>query len=396
MSSTTTTTATKVSSQVHADDNSGGGVLHLASSTTTTKSNDPDTRFSHLLPSFDESTKYPPLTDFEHVDPGHAALKLSNPLSFLNGAQVSDLTPEFGSEVLGGAVQLAHLDAAGRQQLALFVAQRGVVAFRDQQSFLDADPDWLVDDWTSFYGRPHIHPTSAHPKDRPYFHLVYRDDRPKPGSEEGTTSFNYEPDSRLTSAVWHSDVTYERQPPGLTVLYMLDSPSTGGDTAYASQVEAYNRLSPSFAAYLETLSAVHSGVAQADYSRRSGKRGGVVRREPVENVHPVVRVHPVTGEKALFVNRQFTTRIVGLKQPESDAILNLLYDHLEKGIDFQVRVRHQPGTVVVWDNRVTAHSAIVDYAGQGTRRWGARLTPQAEKPLSVDEWQTKQGEQRSA
>lgn len=380
---TTTTTTTQPSSL--------GGTLHLAgepaSSANKSQQVDPDVRYGHYLPTFDDATKYSPLTEFEHVDPGHAARKLSNPRSFLDGAQVSDLTPKFGSEVLGGGVQLAHLDAAGRQQLALFVAQRGVVAFRNQHAFLDADPDWLVDDWTSFFGRPHIHPTSAHPQGRPYFHLVYRDDRPKPSAEgeEGTTSFNYEPDSRLTSAVWHSDVTYERQPPGLTVLWMIDSPTTGGDTAYASQVEAYNRLSPSFAAYLETLSAVHSGVAQADYSRRSGKRGGVVRREPVENVHPIVRVHPVTGAKALFVNRQFTTRIVGLKQPESDAILNLLYDHIEKGIDFQVRVRHQPGTVVVWDNRVTAHSAIVDYAGQGTRRWGARLTPQAEKPKSVAE-----------
>jgi sulfonate dioxygenase len=90
-----------------------------------------------------------------------------------------------------------------------------------------------------------------------------------------------------------------------------------------SVVEAYNRLSPSFQAYLETLSVVHSGVEQAEYSRR-GNRGGVVKREPVENVHPLVRRHPVTGEKALFVNKQFSRRIVGLRTEESDAILNLL------------------------------------------------------------------------
>jgi sulfonate dioxygenase len=87
--------------------------------------------------------------------------------------------------------------------------------------------------------------------------------------------------------------------------------------------EAYNRLSPSFREYLETLSVVHSGVEQAEYSRR-GNRGGTVRREPVENVHPLVRRHPVTGQKALFVNKQFSRRIVGLKYEESEAILNLL------------------------------------------------------------------------
>lgn len=118
-------------------------------------------------------------------------------------------------------------------------------------------------------------------------------------------------------------VTYEKQPPGLTTLFLFDSPPAGGDTAYVSQVEAYNRLSPSFAAYLETLQVIHSGVEQANYSRL-GKRGGVVKREPVENAHPLVRTHPVTGQKALFVNKQFSRKIVGLKREESDAILNLL------------------------------------------------------------------------
>lgn len=94
-------------------------------------------------------------------------------------------------------------------------------------------------------------------------------------------------------------MTYELQPPGLTTLFLYDSPSTGGDTGYVDQRGAYNHLSPSFRAYLETLSAVHSGVAQAEHSRK-GLRGGVVKREPVENIHPVVRTHPVTGEKVRF------------------------------------------------------------------------------------------------
>lgn len=122
---------------------------------------------------------------------------------------------------------------------------------------------------------------------------------------------------------------------------------------------------------------MHSGVEQANFSR-SGKRGGIVRREPVENVHPLIRRHPVTGEEALYVNRQFTRRIVGLKREESGAlypcmsysydvlisppilenILKFLVDHIDKGGDVQARVKWAPNTVVLWDNRVTAHVCI--------------------------------------
>src|SRR5690606_13851582 len=104
-----------------------------------------------------------------------------------------------------------------------------------------------------------------------------------------------------------------------------------------------------------------------------------VRRAPVAHVHPIVRRHPVTGEKAIYVNPQFTRYIVGMKKEESDLLLNFLYDHLAKGADFQARVRWEKGTVVVWDNRVTAHSALVDWHG-GERRHLARITPQAERP----------------
>ncbi|KAK8853050.1 hypothetical protein IAR55_003751 [Kwoniella newhampshirensis] len=332
------------------------------------KDKDDEYPYAWALPTFDNKT-YPPLTEFKHKDPGLEALKHENPREFLEGAQVSSLTPKFGSDVSG--VQLHKLDPRGKQQLARFVAERGLVVFREQD-FQDQSPEWMLNEWGSFFGRLHIHPTSGHPADRPEFHLVYRD---------MSKSLNYEFTDRFSSSVWHSDVTYEEQPPGLTTLFLFDSPESGGDTAYVSQVEAYNRLSPSFRAYLETLSVVHSGVEQANFSR-AGNRGGTVRREPVENVHPLVRTHPVTGHKALFVNKQFSRRIVGLKVEESDAILNLLYDHLAKGVDFQTRVKWTPRAVVLWDNRITAHSAIVDFdSAQDGRRHGARITPQAERPF---------------
>lgn len=80
-----------------------------------------------------------------------------------------------------------------------------------------------------------------------------------------------------------------------------------------------------------------------------------MRREPVEHIHPVVRRHPVTGEEALYVNKQFTRRIVGLKKEESEAILKFIYDHMAGSVDLQARVHWSPNTVVLWDNRVTAH-----------------------------------------
>jgi sulfonate dioxygenase len=179
-------------------------------------------------------------------------------------------------------------------------------------------------------------------------------------------------------------VTYELNPPSTTFLFILDLPEvdgtpSGGDTLFLSQVQAYNRLSPEFQRFLEGLTAVHSGFEQAADARAAG---GHVRREPVANVHPVVRVHPVTGEKALFVNEQFTRYIVGFKKEESDAILRFLYDHIAKSADIQARVKWERGTVVVWDNRVAVHSALHDFDGS-QRRHAVRITPRGEQPIPV-------------
>ncbi|KAF8845377.1 TauD-domain-containing protein [Paxillus ammoniavirescens] len=334
-------------------------------------------KYAHLLPHFSRDT-YPPLEPFEHVDPGLRALKHPDPRAFLKAAtSVIELTPNLGTEIRG--IHLTALDSDARDQLALEatrnginrVARRGLMVFRDQSDFIDQTTEAYLE-WGQHFGRLHVHPTSGHPKDYPQIHLVYKDAK---------STFNFEIEDSITSTVWHSDVSYELQPPGLTTFFLLSQPTTGGDTLFTSQVSTLKKLSPSFVAFLRTLSAVHSGVEQANFSR-SGKRGGVVRREPVEHVHPIVRRHPVTGEEALYVNKQFTKRIVGLKREESaETILKFLYDHVDKSGDLQARVKWEPGTVVLWDNRVTAHSAIVDYGNSKQRRHGARITPQAERPI---------------
>jgi sulfonate dioxygenase len=109
------------------------------------------------------------------------------------------------------------------------------------------------------------------------------------------------------------DFSFELQPPGLTTFFLLSQPKTGGDTLYSSQVSNLRKLSPAFVAFLKTLKAVHTGIG----TLRASRGTGFERREPIETIHPVVRRHPVTGEEALYVNKQFTRRIVGLKREES-------------------------------------------------------------------------------
>lgn len=174
--------------------------------------------------------------------------------------------------------------------MALLVAQRKLVAFRDQD-FADLPLQEALD-FGGYFGRHHIHPTSGSPEGFPELHIVHR--YGATGSEFDSFLAN-----RNSSVSWHSDVSYEAQTPGTTFLYIFDTPEVGGDTLFASQVEAYNRLSEPLKERLHGLKAVHSGFEQAEFSK---SRDGVVRREPVKNEHPLVRTHPATGEKALFIN----------------------------------------------------------------------------------------------
>ena len=203
--------------------------------------------------------------------------------------KTEDLTPTIGTTLSG--IQLSSLSPAGKDQLALLAAQRKVLHFLDQD-FADL-PISKALEFGGYFGKHHIHPTSGSPEGYPEVHLVYR------GANESSGATMLE--SRTSTIAWHSDVSYEQQPPGTTILYILDMPMTGGDTIFVDQVEAYQRLSPEFRKRLHGLTAVHSGIEQVNASKA---RGSICRREPVASVHPIVRTHPATGEKALFVNPQ--------------------------------------------------------------------------------------------
>lgn len=322
--------------------------------------------FKDFLPTWDPKQKYGPLKFFKHLDPGARADKsLSNLFPKDSDHKLKKITPKLGTEVTG--VQLSDLDSNGRDELALYVAQRGVVVFREQD-FATKGPEFAVN-YGKHFGRLHIHPTSGAPKNHPELHITYR--RSDPGEFDRVFS------QKLNAIGWHSDVSYELQPPGTTFFSVLQGPESGGDTIFADVVEAYNRLSPEFKKRLEGLHVLHTSEDQASNSR---SQGGIERRKPVSNIHPLIRTHPATGDKFIYLNRPFSRRIVELKAEESDYLLNFLFTHIESAQDLQLRAQWEPRSVVVWDNRRVVHSAVIDWDTPISRH-AFRITPQAERPV---------------
>ncbi|KAI6119999.1 hypothetical protein EDD16DRAFT_1895277 [Pisolithus croceorrhizus] len=162
--------------------------------------------------------------------------------------------------------------------------------------------------------------------------------------------------------LWYSDLSYEKQPPSITSLKVITGPKCGEDTVWTSGYALYSSLSPGFQKYLEGPTALHSAVLQADGARAKGLP---VRREPVENVHPIVRVHPVTGWKSVYVGKGFIRCIIEVPKAESDAILQFLWRQLSENPDFQV----------------VTHTATFDFWPQ--TRHALRVTPYVEKPESA-------------
>lgn len=176
-------------------------------------------------------------------------------------------------------------------------------------------------------------------------------------------------DNKLSSVTWHTDGSSELQPPGLTLLFMLETPRNGGgDTLFTSTTEAYERLSPEFQKRLDGLQAEH--FLQYSPSRRT----------PPRNIHPVVRTHPVTRKKILFVNEVNTTKIIGYRKEESDNLIQFLTGHIARAQDIACRVRWEPNTVIVWDNRSTQHTATTNFPSD-QRRHLCRITSVAERPF---------------
>jgi len=181
---------------------------------------------------------------------------------------------------------------------------------------------------------------------------------------------------------WHTDVTFVKRPPMGSILNAVVIPPSGGDTMFSNQVAAYESLSQPLRTFLSDLTAVHDGKAQFGdllARRGEGEWDGEVfdKLEPVE--HPVVRTHPETGERTIFVNPGFTSYIKDLARDESATLLNFLYAHSTKP-EHTVRYHWTAGDLAFWDNRATQHAVVGDYGDQ--HRVIQRVTLRGDEPVS--------------
>ena len=177
--------------------------------------------------------------------------------------------------------------------------------------------------------------------------------------------------------VWHTDMTFLEKPPSASVLRGIDVPSYGGDTMFASMAAAHDTLSETFQKLLSGLEAIHD--TSRTFSRGSYPTPGKASADkPPGTVHPVVRTHPETGRKVLFVNPAFTRIIQGMHRRESDGLLGYLYDH-QALPEFSCRFRWQKNSVAFWDNRAVQHRAVAD--NLEARRRMERVTVEGDRPV---------------
>ena len=212
------------------------------------------------------------------------------------------------------------------------------------------------------FGDLHIHPAAPKMKNYPQIFEINTDKNSKIAN--GAEDF-------------HSDVSCDIEPPLGTMLQLHILPECGGDTMFANMYMAYEVLSNPMQKFLSDLKASHE--SEHFYrGRYKTESNGESKIEYPSAIHPVIRTHPETGKKAIFVNKFFTTRIVGLEPQESRFILDFLFSHIEK-TEFQIRYRWNKNDMAFWDNRCTLHKAIWDYFPN--ERKGRRVTIKGDKPF---------------
>lgn len=250
-------------------------------------------------------------------------------------AQIEPMTPVVGA-VIGGVDLARPLTPELTERLRQAVLAHGVVFFRDQ----DITRDQMLF-FMSNFGTPCPDPFSV--------------ERPVSPSETviDMQTLAY----RRATSVWHIDSSLAPAPGSLISLRAIEVPPVGGDTCWASMYAAYELLSPPLQAMLNGLTAVHSAAKVLPLM--SGAGYGALQEDMV-NVHPVVRVHPETGRRALFVDELWTERIVELAPGESAHLLAFLFDHI-KSPDLMIRWHWRRNDVALWDNRAFQHYAVPDY-----------------------------------
>ena len=259
-------------------------------------------------------------------------------------------SPHIGAEIEGVDIT-QPLGPTQVRELSDALAEFQVLFLRDQKFTLDSQKAF-----GRLFGELHIHPNSPGPEGHPEILRIHADAQSK----------------RVAGERWHSDVSCDPEPPLGGILHLHTVPPSGGDTLFASMYAAYDALSPRLKVYLEGLTAEHDG----DHVYRP-LFPDLDRRYPC-NTHPVIRTHPVTGRKGIFVNSSYVTHIVEVGKEESDAILRYLYQHCANP-NFHVRFKWEANSVAFWDNRCTQHLAVWDY--YPAVRSGFRVTVAGDKPF---------------
>jgi taurine dioxygenase len=265
-----------------------------------------------------------------------------------------------GAEIQGA--DLRNLPDTGWREVHEAFLRYSVLVFREQ----DLEPADIMRVGGRF-GEPCFYPFVTGIEGFPYLFEVVKE-------ESETTNFG---------GNWHSDTTYLERPPLGTLLYAVETPSHGGDTLFASTCAAYAALSDAMKSLLDGLVGVNSaalkhggGRHQMHKTINSMKLHDIEGAERYEAEHPVVRTHPDTGRKALYVSRSHTVRFRGMTDEESRPLIDFLQAHQTRP-EFTCRVRWAPGTLTVWDNRCTQHNAVNDYHGQRRRMRRLTVGPQA-------------------
>lgn len=271
--------------------------------------------------------------------------------------EIRPLAGALGAEIYGLDLS-SDLDGDGFLRVRKLLNEYQVIFFRDQ-TISPADMKALA----LSFGPVQTHPAYATVPDFPEITIL-----------EST------PEKPTLIERWHTDITFRQHPPMATMLKAEIVPPKGGDTLWSSTTAAYSALSQPMQTMLEGLNAVHDfswgfkeSLAEPGGAQRLAD--AVAANPPVR--HPVIRTHPETGKKAIFVNELFTTHIDELGNTESDALLNFLYEHIRTD-EFTCRFHWQPGSLAIWDNRCTQHRPINDYFPAHRRM--QRITIDGDKP----------------
>ena len=249
--------------------------------------------------------------------------------------QVKPLTPKIGAELHGIDLSAPLDDATIGDVRAALLAYK-VVFFRDQKI---SRAQHIA--FARRFGALEIHPaTPAGQEDREVLRIAHG------------------PKSRGVENSWHSDVTWRECPSLGSILRAIELPEVGGDTAFADMGAAYEGLSPEMQRFVSGLSAVHD-IARV-FAKKLKTDADELRAKYPPQVHPVVRTHPETGQRSLYVNTGFTDHIVGLSRKESDWVLQHLYAQVN-ALEYQCRFRWEPDSIAFWDNRASQHYAVSDY-----------------------------------